>query len=244
MRLVLVLLMSSLLLFSCNQNKEIDFHKTSWKPIDTAGYYEYITTKITEDPAVNKKVVLKLVGWLNNDSNKIDSSSIHDPDALASFFKPELSNYDFARSLGANSTGYIKMDFKKYLFVSFKNAIHFTVYFSKDHSFEELQKDSARLSAMKIFKEIDIMSSEKAAKKWEEENDTTWRKFITDNPLPVSLELKLNDPFLQKNKFDSVEHLLENELPGKTQIMTGGIKRILDNEFYKNATLIFKFTIF
>ncbi|MEO8771341.1 MAG: permease-like cell division protein FtsX [Ferruginibacter sp.] len=249
MRTILILLISFLCIFSCNQNKEIDFHKTEWKPVDTTGYYEYFATKITSDSAANKRVVLKIVGWLSNVNNNIDSAT-NKVDFISPipFFSPipeaELTGYGFAKLLGENSSGYIKMNYKKYLLDNYKNENHFTVYFPVDYSLENLQKDSAHLSDMKIFKEINILTAEKAANKFSDETDSTWKKFLDGNPLPVSLELKMNESLLQKNKFDSVERLLEKELPTKTEIVTSGIKKIMSNDFDKNATLIFKFIIF
>lgn len=249
MKTILVLLISSLCILSCKQNKEIDFHSAQWKPIDTTGYYEYFATNITSDSATNKRVVLKVIGWLSNDSNKIDSTANEiDFTLITSLFSqiPEaaLTNHGFTKLLGENSAGFIKMNYKKYLLDNYKEENHFSVYFPDDYTFENLQKDSIHLSEMKIFKEISILTSEKAANKFSNENDTTWKKFLTANPLPISLELKLNDSLLQKNKFDSVKHLLEKELPAKTEIRASGIEKILSNDFDKNSTLIFKFIIF
>jgi hypothetical protein len=244
MRCIPVLLIVFFSTNSIAQNKDIDFHKAAWKPIDTSGYYEYFNTKSGTTPGIgDKRVILKMIGWLKKDSNKIkfpDNESL----MFLSIAETELNTKNFTQLPMEGSEGYIKMDFKKYLFNIFRNQNQFTVFFTSDYSHHSLQQDSIRLSHMNIFREINIMTQEKAIAKYSADNDTTWKQFIDSNPLPVSLELKLNDSFLGGNKFDAVKLLLEKELPGKTEIQESPIGNLLGNDLDQNAILIFKFIIF
>ena len=243
MRPGFIILIFSICIFSCSHSKRIDFYNTEWKPVDSSGFFEYFTTHTTTDSGSNKRLVLKMVGWLNNQTKKIDSS-VTGINFLASIADSQLTNCNFIKLLGENSTGYIKMNYKKWLLSDFKNEIHFAIYFPGAYSFENLRKDSLHLSNMNLFKEINIISSEKAIAKYEQESDTTWKQFLTANPLPVSLELKLNDSLLQKNKFDSVAHLLQKEFPEKIELTSTSSVTLLDSDDNQNTTLIFKFIIF
>ena len=243
MRYVLVLLIVFSSTFSIAQNKKIDFRNTAWKPVDSTGFFEYFTTSTTNDHGSYKKLVLKMVGWLNDHSKKLDPS-ILGRNFLTSIADSLLAKYSFIKLPGKNSTGYIKMNFKKWLLSVFKNEVHFTIFFPGNYSLENLHTDSLYLSGLNLFKDINVLSLEKAIAKYEKDGDMAWRSLHPANPFPVSLELRLNDTLLRRNEFDSVAHLLQKQFPEKIELAATALNGLLDSDDNQNTTLIFKFIIF
>jgi cell division transport system permease protein len=53
-----------------------------------------------------------------------------------------------------------------------------------------------------------------AIQKWNKENDTTWKKFIDENPLPESIDFYIKADYVQKDSLDALSMDLISQHPG------------------------------
>lgn len=61
---------------------------------------------------------------------------------------------------------------------------------------------------------VEYVTKEKAIQKWEAENDTSWRVFLKDNPLPESVDFFVKAKYVQKSSLDSISNILQDHFPG------------------------------
>lgn len=60
---------------------------------------------------------------------------------------------------------------------------------------------------------VEYITKEKAIQKWEAENDTSWRDFLKDNPLPESIDFFVKSKYVQKSSLDSISNILRDSFP-------------------------------
>ena len=54
------------------------------------------------------------------------------------------------------------------------------------------------ITSIPYAKDVQYVTKEMAIQKWNKENDTTWKKFIDNNPLPESIDFYINSNNVQK----------------------------------------------
>lgn len=64
-------------------------------------------------------------------------------------------------------------------------------------------------------KNVEYISKEKATKKYETENDSNWRKFLDNTPLPESIDFYLKADFMNKDSVNNLQSQLENNFGGR-----------------------------
>ncbi|MFT3683215.1 MAG: permease-like cell division protein FtsX [Ferruginibacter sp.] len=63
-------------------------------------------------------------------------------------------------------------------------------------------------------KSAEYVSKEKAVEKWNAENDSSWKKFITNNPLPESVDFYVKADFMNKDSLTILSEQLDAQFPG------------------------------
>ena len=76
--------------------------------------------------------------------------------------------------------------------------------------------DSVRnyLGALPYIKSVEYVTKEMAIKRYETENDTTWRQFINSNPLPESIDFHVKASHVEKDSLDVLAAELQSSFPG------------------------------
>ena len=83
---------------------------------------------------------------------------------------------------------------------------------------KKVQIDSLQnyVTALPYVKSVEFVTKEKAIQKWNGENDSSWKKFIANNPLPESIDFYVKSDFMNK---DSLNQLSNNLLSNYTGVI-------------------------
>ncbi|MEO6732514.1 MAG: permease-like cell division protein FtsX [Ferruginibacter sp.] len=76
---------------------------------------------------------------------------------------------------------------------------------------DSLQKYIASLPYVKT---AEYVTREKAVQKWNTENDSSWKKFITNNPLPESIDFYVKAEYMDKDSLSVLSNYLDSNFTG------------------------------
>ena len=96
------------------------------------------------------------------------------------------------------------------------------------------------ITAFPFAKGVEHVTKEMAIEKWNRDNDTTWKKFLDENPLPESVDFYVKANYVQKDSLDALSIDLLNRFPGlikEFQFPTETISQV--SKFVKTAAYIF-----
>lgn len=96
----------------------------------------------------------------------------------------------------------------------FKENIQVQAFLNRDASKKNIDSVSNYLSSLPYIKSVEYVTREMAVKKYESENDTTWRQFISSNPLPESIDFYVKAGHVEKDSLDLIASDLETTFPG------------------------------
>ena len=96
----------------------------------------------------------------------------------------------------------------------FKENIQVQAFLNRDAPAKNIDSVKNYLSALPYVKSVEYVTREMAIKKYEAENDTTWRQFINNNPLPGSLDFYVRASHVQKDSLDLIAAELQATFPG------------------------------
>ncbi len=82
---------------------------------------------------------------------------------------------------------------------------------AKKNQIDSLQKYIAALPSVKT---AEFVTKEKAVQKWNAENDSSWKKFISNNPLPESIDFYVKSDFMNKDSLGVLSTYLETNFAG------------------------------
>lgn len=89
---------------------------------------------------------------------------------------------------------------------------------------------------------VEYVTKEKAIEQWNKDNDTTWKKFLDENPLPESIDFYIKATYVQKDSLDALSLDLLTRFPGlikEFQFPTETIAQV--SKFVKTAAYVFLF---
>lgn len=98
------------------------------------------------------------------------------------------------------------------------------------------------ISAIPYAKDVQYVTKEMAIQKWNKENDTTWKKFIDENPLPESIDFYIKADYVQKDSLDLLSLDLLSIHPGvinEVQFPTDTVAQV--SKYVKAGAYIFLF---
>src|SRR5687768_4014889 len=81
----------------------------------------------------------------------------------------------------------------------FKENIQVHAWLERSASKKQIDSVQKYISALPYVKNVEYITREKAVEKWNAENDTTWKKFLTNNPLPESIDFFVKADYMQKD---------------------------------------------
>lgn len=96
------------------------------------------------------------------------------------------------------------------------------------------------VAALPYAKDVEYVTKEMAIAKWNADNDTTWKKFLDENPLPESVDFYVKADHVQKDSLDALSADLLNRYPGlvkEFQFPTETLSQV--SKFVKTAAYIF-----
>jgi len=96
------------------------------------------------------------------------------------------------------------------------------------------------ISSIPFAKNVEYVTKEMAIQIWNKDNDTTWRKFLDENPLPESIDFYIKADHVQKDSLALLSIDLLNRFPGlinEFQFPTETITQV--SKFVKTAAYIF-----
>ncbi len=70
------------------------------------------------------------------------------------------------------------------------------------------------IAALPYVKSAEYITKEKAAQKWNAENDSSWKKFIANNPLPESVDFYVKSDYMNKDSLDILSNDLTSNFAG------------------------------
>lgn len=96
------------------------------------------------------------------------------------------------------------------------------------------------IAALPYAKDVEYVTKEMAIAKWNSDNDTTWKKFLDENPLPESVDFYVKADHVQKDSLDALSADLLNRYPAlikEFQFPTETLTQV--SKFVKTAAYIF-----
>ena len=94
--------------------------------------------------------------------------------------------------------------------------------------------------AIPYAKNVEHVTKEMAVAKWNSENDTTWKQFLDNNPLPESIDFYIKANYVQKDSLDALAASLQENFPGvvdEFKFPTETVTKV--SEYVKTAAIIF-----
>ena len=98
------------------------------------------------------------------------------------------------------------------------------------------------IAAIPYAKGVEYVTKAKALDQWNRDNDSSWKKFLNNNPLPESIDFYIKANYVQKDSLDVLSNDLLTTFPGvinEFQFPTETISRV--SKYVKTAAIIFLF---
>ena len=127
----------------------------------------------------------------------------------------------------------------------FKESIQVHTYLNRDASRKKIDSLTQYISALPYANRVEYVTKEKAAEKWNKENDTTWKTFLSNNPLPESIDFYVKADHVEKDSLNLLAANLQNAYPGvisEFQFPTETVAKV--SKFVKTAAFVFLIAAF
>ena len=122
----------------------------------------------------------------------------------------------------------------------FKENIQVHTYLNRDAPKKQIDSLINFISAIPYANRVEYVTKEKAIQKWNNENDTTWKKFLNNNPLPESIDFYVKANYVQQDSLDLLSARLQSNFPGiisEFQFPTETVAKV--STYVKTAGIIF-----
>jgi cell division transport system permease protein len=96
----------------------------------------------------------------------------------------------------------------------FKENIQVQCFLNRDAPKNKIDSVKNYISALPYVKAAEYVTKEIAAQKYEADNDTTWRQFINNNPLPESIDFYVMASNVQSDSLRLISANIESVFPG------------------------------
>ena len=122
----------------------------------------------------------------------------------------------------------------------FKESIQVHTYLNRDASKKKIDSLTQYISALPYANRVEYVTKEKAMAKWNQENDTTWKQFLSNNPLPESIDFYVKADHVDKDSLNLLAADLQTIYPGvisEFQFPTETVSKV--SKFVKSVALVF-----
>lgn len=96
----------------------------------------------------------------------------------------------------------------------FKENIQVQAFLNRETPKKYIDSVRGYLTGLPYIKSVEYVTKEMAIKRYETENDTTWRQFINSNPLPESIDFHVKADHVEKDSLDVLAANLQSNFPG------------------------------
>jgi len=122
----------------------------------------------------------------------------------------------------------------------FKENIQVHTYLNRDAPKKKIDSLLQYISALPYANRVEYVTKDKAAQKWNAENDTTWKQFLSNNPLPESIDFYVKADYVEQDSLNLLSGNLQTAFPGvisEFQFPTETVMKV--SKFVKTAAIIF-----
>jgi cell division transport system permease protein len=122
----------------------------------------------------------------------------------------------------------------------FKENIQVHTYLNRDASKKRIDSLVSYIEALPYTNKVEYITKEKAIQKWNTENDTTWKMFLKNNPLPESIDFYVKANYVQQDSLNVLSNTLQTNFPGiisEFQFPTETVAKV--SSYVKTAGIIF-----
>jgi cell division transport system permease protein len=122
----------------------------------------------------------------------------------------------------------------------FKENIQVHAYVYPDAGKKRVDSLTRYITALPYARNVKFMTKEMAAKEWNANNDTTWKKFLDYNPLPESVDFYIKANHVEKDSLNALSAELQANFPGvikEFQFPTETVSKI--SKYVQTAAIIF-----
>ena len=122
----------------------------------------------------------------------------------------------------------------------FKESIQVHTYLNRDASKKRIDSLTQYISTLPYANRVEYVSKEKAIQKWNQDNDSSWKQILDNNPLPESIDFYVKADHVEKDSLNNLAANLQNAYPGvisQFQFPTETVVKV--SKFVKTAAIIF-----
>ncbi|MEO6582747.1 MAG: permease-like cell division protein FtsX [Ferruginibacter sp.] len=122
----------------------------------------------------------------------------------------------------------------------FKENIQVHTYLNRDAPKTKIDSLTNYISSLHYVNRVEYVTKEKAIEKWNSENDTTWRKFLSNSPLPESIDFFVKANYVDADSLNQLAANLQSNFPGiisEFQFPTETVTKV--SSYVKTAAIIF-----
>jgi len=122
----------------------------------------------------------------------------------------------------------------------FKENIQVHAYLNRDASKKKIDSLLNYVTAIPYANRVEYVTKEKAIQRWNAENDTTWKKFLNNNPLPESIDFYVKADYVEEDSLNILSTNLQTTFPGvisEFQFPTETVSKV--STYVKTAGIIF-----
>jgi len=95
-----------------------------------------------------------------------------------------------------------------------KESIQIQAFLNRDASKIEIDSLQQYIAAIPYVKSAEYVTKEMAIERYNADNDTSWRKFIANNPLPESIDFNVKADHVQADSLNALAENVQNAFPG------------------------------
>jgi len=96
----------------------------------------------------------------------------------------------------------------------FKESIQVQAYLSPTAKKKQIDSLKNYISSLPYANRIEYVTKEMAIKKYDQENDTTWKLIMNSNPLPESIDFYVKADYVQSDSLNKLAANLQSNFPG------------------------------
>jgi len=96
----------------------------------------------------------------------------------------------------------------------FKESIQVHAWIERTANKKQIDSLKNYLTSLLYAKDVEYVTQEKAIEKWNAENDTTWRNFLNNNPLPESIDFYVRADYMEKDSLANLGNYLQTNFQG------------------------------
>ncbi len=125
----------------------------------------------------------------------------------------------------------------------FKENIQVHTWLNRDASKKQIDSLKNYISAIPYANRVEHVTKEMAIQKWNAENDTTWKQFLSNNPLPESIDFYVKASYVERDSLNQLASNLMEAYPGvisEFQFPTETVAKV--SSYVKTAAIIFIFS--